>query len=192
MDAVALLRNRVAAMGASTRSFVTEAQDVDWTAPVLPGTSPLGLTLWHLPRTVDWLVNTSVRGTAEVADDARHADLPDPDRFGFGTGLTAQQATEVAAAVRPEPLLAYAEDVFRLADEWLATLTPTDLDLPIAQFRERQHARPSYCTDAALAEVAHLPDLPLGQLLVRPAVSHLLVHSGEVDLLVQQARRQRG
>ena len=190
MDAVALLRNRVAAMGASTHSFVTDAQDVDWTTPILPGTSPLGLTLWHLPRTVDWLVNASIRGTPEVADEAPYAELPDPDRFGFGTGLTAEQVTEVAATVRPEPLLAYADEVFRQADEWLATLTPADLDQPVAEFRERQHARPSYRTDAALAEVQHLPDLPLGQLLVRPAVSHLLMHAGEVDLLIQQARRR--
>jgi hypothetical protein len=189
MDAVALLRNRVAAIGASTRSFVSDAREVDWTSPILPGTSPLGLTLWHLPRTVDWLVNTSVRGEAEVADDGRYAELPDPDRFGFGTGLSAEQVSEVAATVSPEPLLAYADEVFRVADDWLATLTAADLDQPVAEFRERQRSRPSYCTDAALAEVEHLPDLPLGVLLVRPAVSHLLMHSGEVDLLIQQARR---
>jgi hypothetical protein len=190
MDAVALLRNRVAAVGASTRSFVTDATGIDWTTPVLPGTSPLGLTLWHLPRTVDWLVNTTIRGAVEVADDPRFADLPDPDQFGFGTGLTTEQVAQAAATVRAEPLAAYADEVFRVADEWLATLAAADLDQPVTEFRERQRTRPSYCTDAALAEVEHLPDLPLGVLLVRPAVSHLLMHAGEIDLLIQQASRR--
>jgi hypothetical protein len=189
MNAVDLLRNRVAAVGANTRAFVTDAEDIDWTTPVLPGTSPLGLTLWHLPRTVDWLVNTTVRGVPEVADDPAFAGLPDPDTFGFGTGLSPQQASAAAAAVRPELLLAYAEVVHRVADEWLAAVSPEELDDPVAGFRDRQQTRPSYCTEAALAEVGHLPDLPLGALLLRPAISHLLMHGGEVDLLIQHAKR---
>ena len=192
MDAVALLRNRVAAVGANTRSLVTAAEGMDWVTPVLPGTSPLGLTLWHLPRTVDWLVNTTVRGAAEVADSAEFAHLPDPDTFGFGTGLSAKQAGEVAGQVRAETLLAYAERVHQVADDWLASLTDDDLDSPVAGFRDNQQRRPSYCTEAALAEVQHLPDLPLGQLVLRPAISHLLMHGGEVDLLIQHGRRRGG
>ena len=189
MDAVALLRNRVDAVGSNTRSLISQADGIDWVTPVLPGTSPLGLTLWHLPRTVDWLINTSVQGVAEVADTPAYADLPDPDTFGFGTGLTPEQASDVAGQVRAESLLAYASEVHRVADAWLATLTDADLDAPVAAFRDNQRRRPSYCTDAALAEVQHLPDLPLGHLLLRPTISHLLMHGGEIDLLVQHARR---
>lgn len=191
MNAVELLRNRIAAVGAMGRSLVSDADGIDWAKPVLPGTSPLGLTLWHLPRTVDWLVNTSIRGTTEVVDEPRFADLPDPDRFGFGAGLTAEQVAEAAATVRPDPLLAYVDEVHRVADEWLATVSADDLDRPVSGFADRQRARPAYCTEAALAEVAHLPDLPLGALLVRPAVSHLLMHAGEIDLLIQQAKAGR-
>jgi len=190
VDAIALLRNRVAAMGANTRSLVTDAEGIDWATPVLPGTSPLGLTLWHLPRTVDWLVNTTVRGAAEVADSPSYAGLPDPDTYGFGTGLTPEQATDVARGVRAEALLVYADEVHRVADEWLAGLSEDDLDAPVGGFRDNQQRRPSYCTEAALAEVQHLPDLPLGQLLLRPTISHLLMHAGEVDLLIQHAKRQ--
>ena len=189
MDAIALLRNRVEAVGGSARSLIDRADGLDWVNPVLPGTSPLGLTLWHLPRTVDWLVNTTVRGADEVADSADFADLPDPDTYGFGTGLSAQQAGEAAAQVGAQMLLAYADAVHRAADAWLATLCEADLDSPVVGFRERQQRRPSYCTDAALAEVQHLPDLPLGELLLRPAISHLLMHGGELDLLLQYAGR---
>ena len=189
MDAIALLRNRVEAVGGNTRSLINRADGLDWESPVLPGTSPLGLTLWHLPRTVDWLVNTTVRGEAEVVDSPEFAELPDADTYGFGTGLTSGQAGEVARQVRAETLLRYAEAVHRAADDWLATLTDADLDAPVSGFRERQRRRPAYCTEAALAEVQHLPDLPLGELLLRPTISHLLMHGGELDLLLQVAGR---
>ena len=189
MDAVALLRNRVAAVGANTRSLIGQAEGLDWVTPVLPGTSPIGLTLWHLPRTVDWLVNTTVRDVDEVADSPEFADLPDPDAYGFGTGLTAEQASEAAGQVRPETLLAYADKVHQVADDWLASLSGSDLDTPVSGFQDRQRRRPAYCTDAALAEVQHLPALPLGELLLRPTISHLLMHGGELDLLIQHAKR---
>ena len=189
MDAVGMVRNRVAAVRAQSRALADAAAGLDWATPVLPDTSPLGLTLWHLPRTLDWLVNTTIRGAHEVADDQRFGDLPDPDTFGFGTGLSAEQARTAAANVRPEPLAAYADAVHEVTDEWLATLTAEDLDRAVPEFRERQRSRPAYNTPAALAEVEHLPDLPIGVLLMRPATSHLLMHLGELELLIQQAKR---
>lgn len=189
MDAVELLRNRIAAAGANTRTLTARAAGLDWATPVLPGTSPLGLTLWHLPRTVDWLVNTTIRGVPEVADEPAFGELPDPDTFGFGTGLTPTEASTAAAVVRPEPLCAYADEVHRVADEWLASVSADELDRPVARFGERQRARPGYCTEAALAEVAELPGLPVGILLLRPAVSHLFMHAGELELLIEQATR---
>jgi hypothetical protein len=71
--------------------------------------------------------------------------------------------------------------------EWLSSLDETDLDQPVAEFDARQRTRPSYCTPEALAEVSHLGVLPLGQLLLRPAISHLLMHLGEVEILGQVA-----
>ena len=188
MDTIALLRNRIGAIGAMTQDRIRESVGVDWSEPLLPGTSPLGLTLWHMPRTVDWLINASARGVAEVADEAAFSELPDPRAFGFGTGLTPDQASEAAAQVTPEPLLAYSEAVHAMADEWLAGLTTEDLDAPVEAFLDRQRSHPAYGTEAALSEVSGLVGLPLGLLLARPTMSHLLVHLGETELLLQLAR----
>ena len=189
MDAIDMLRNRVGAVRSQSRGLADSASGLDWASPVLPDTSPLGLTFWHLPRTLDWLVNTTIRATHEIADDQRFGDLPDPDTFGFGTGLTTEEARTAAASVNPETLGAYADAVHESVDAWLATLSADDLDSTVPEFRERQNARPAYNTPAALAEVEHLPDLPIGVLLMRPATSHLLMHLGELELLIQQAHR---
>jgi DinB family protein len=176
MDAVALISNRVGAVNANLHVIVDRAREVDWVTPVAPGTSPIGLTLWHVPRTLDWLVNTSLEGRPEVADSPEFSALPDPQTYGFGTGLTPAEASAAAAAVDPDLLLRYADTVHEGVAKWLGSLSAEDLDRPPAAFDERQQSRPAYCTPAALSEVDGLGQLPLGVLLMRPAVSHLLMH----------------
>src|SRR5690348_8543411 len=123
MDAIALLDNRITATNTTMHRLAAEVAGLDLSEPIAFGTSPLGLTLWHLPRTQDWLVNPSIRGVPEVADDFASASLPDPDQYGFGTGLGAADARAAAAAVDLDDLIAYADVVTMTVSRWLATLT---------------------------------------------------------------------
>jgi hypothetical protein len=189
VNAIDLLRNRSSAVSASVIGALGELADVDLATPILPGTSPLGLTLWHVARTQDWLVQASIRGVPEVAERFR-GGLPDPDRYGFGTGLSAEAAITAAREIRPDRLAAYATAVGEEVDRWLSTLRDVDLDA-VPPFDERQMSRAAYSTPAALAEVAGLGGLTAGQLLLRPAMSHVFRHLGEVDVLGQLARRGR-
>jgi hypothetical protein len=143
------------------------------------------MTLWHIPRTQDWLVHTTIRGVPEVADGFREG-LPDPELYGFGTGLTPEQATEAASQVRLPALLAYADAVGTAVDTWLTSLSEQDLDV-VPPLLERQGARAAYSTPAALAEVEGLSGMSVGVLLMRPALGHLFWHLGEIDLLLQLA-----
>lgn len=182
MDAIAILRNRSAAVTAGLVDAVGRLDGIDLVKPVAPGTSPLGLTLWHVPRAQDWLVQGSVRGVPEVAE--RFLDgLPDPELYGFGTGLSADQAEAAAAAVDPARLVAYATAVRDEVDAWLATLTEADLDA-VPPFEARQASRAAYSTPAALDDVVGLYGLTTGVLLLRPATTHVMRHLGEVDALL--------
>jgi hypothetical protein len=183
MDVIEVFRHRTAAVASQVRSLVHDAGTLSMADPLLPGTNPLGLTLWHIPRTQDWLVNTCVRGTDEVVEQFRDG-LPDPDTYGFGTGLTAEQALQAAAEVELPALLAYTDAVGQSVDEWLATLDPRDLDA-VPPLLERQAARPPYQKPEALAEIQGLIDQPLGVLLMRPVMTHLFWHMGEIELLIQ-------
>jgi len=186
VNAIEMLRNRTAAITAGVSDLATKVDGIDIVEPVLPGTSPIGLTLWHIPRAQDWCVNTCLRGVPEVAD--RFGDgLPDPGRFGFGTGLSPEVAREAAAAVRLPRLLEYATEVRAEVDAWLGTLTEGDLDA-VPPFAARQSARAAYTTPAALADVEGLDGLTTGVLLLRPALTHVLRHLGEVETLVGIAR----
>ena len=185
MKTADLLRNRVAAVASATRDLRAETAALDWARPLLPGTSPLGLTFWHLPRTLDWVVNTCIRDTPEVADGAVYGSLPDPDRYGFGTGLSAEEAATAAAAVDRGELETYADAVHANVDEFLASLSDDDFDRVVSEFAERQNKRPAYATPGALAAVSHLNALPLGVLFARPGMAHLMMHTGEIDLIKQ-------
>jgi hypothetical protein len=187
VKATDLLRNRVAAIAAGTRDLRRDTAALDWLHPLLPGTSPLGLTFWHLPRTFDWLVNACIRDTAEIADGPAYGGLPDADRFGFGTGLSADDAVAVAIGVNRDALETYADAVHAQVDEFLASLSDDDLDRVVTEFADRQNRRPAYSTPAALAEVGHLRELPLGVLFARPGLAHQMMHLGELDLLKQLA-----
>lgn len=187
MKATDLLRNRVAAIAGASRDLRANTASLDWSRPLLPGTSPLGLTFWHLPRTFDWLVNTCILDTAEVADGPSYGDLPDPDAFGFGTALSPEAVTAVAGGVDRDALEAYADAVHAQVDEFLASLTDDDLDRVVTEFADRQQRRPAYSTPGALAEVAHLTALPLGVLFARPGFAHQMMHLGELDLIKQLA-----
>ena len=189
MDAIAILRNRTAAVTASLVDTIHRLDGVDLVRPVAPGTSPLGLTLWHVPRAQDWLVQGSVRGVTEVAEGFLDG-LPDPGRYGFGTGLSEEQAEAAAAAVDPGRLVAYATAVRDEVDAWLASLTEEDLDA-IPPFAARQASRAAYSTPEALLDVASLDGLTTGVLLLRPATTHVFRHLGEVDALLAIARASR-
>ncbi|HYN48521.1 MAG TPA: hypothetical protein VER83_06610 [Candidatus Nanopelagicales bacterium] len=186
MNAIELLRNRSASVTTSVAGQVAELGGIDIIAPVAPGTSPIALTLWHVPRAQDWLVNTCLRGVGEVADRFG-TGLPHPERYGFGTGLSPEEARQAAAAVQLPPLLDYASAVGDEIDAWLGSLDEADLDA-VPPFQARQRARAAYVTPGALAEVEGLNGLTVGVLLLRPGLSHLVRHLGEVETLAQIAR----
>jgi hypothetical protein len=137
---------------------------------------------------LDWLVNGSVRGVSEVADGPGYGELPNPDLFGFGSGLTPAQVAAASEAVNREDLLRYVSEVGESVLDWLAVIDPALLDHPVSEFYERQNRRPSYATPEALDEIDGLGGLPLGILLVRPGVSHLFAHLGEANVLIQLER----
>jgi hypothetical protein len=187
MNAIEMLRNRTAAITTSVVDLAAKVDGIEIVEPVLPGTSPIGLTLWHIPRAQDWCVNTCLRGVPEVAD--RFGDgLPDPELFGFGTGLTPEAARDAAAAVRLPRLVEYTTAVRLEIDAWLGTLTDADLDA-VPPFAARQATRAAYTTPEALADVQGLDGLTAGVLFLRPALTHVLRHLGEAETLAGIARR---
>lgn len=101
--------------------------------------------------------------------------------------MPAQQAESIAAAVGAGVLAAYNDAVRAEALPWLAELNDSELDR-VPDFRAQQE-RGGYARPEVWQEIADLEGLPVGIFLLRPCVSHVRVHLGEIDLLLQLANQ---
>jgi hypothetical protein len=155
-----------------------------WSEPVLPGTNPMGFTLWHCARTIDWTVQCTIRGVDEVASRPEWRARW-PQEAWFGAGVSKRLAQELPRQVGPAVVAAYNEAVRAQTLAWLAQQDEDSLDGKPA-FREHQE-KAGYDAAEIWKEIADLDGLPAGMLLLRPAMNHVRVHVGEIELLLQQS-----
>ena len=164
--------------------YTAQADGAAWSEPVLPDTNPLGFTLWHLARTIDWTVQCCIRGVDEVAVRPEWRDRW-PAEAWFGAGVPRELALALPKQVGPGVVAAYNEAVRAESLGWLAAQDEAAFD-ERPPFRERVE-RAGYRSAETWADIADLEGLPVGMLLLRPAMNHVRVHVGEMNVLLQQA-----
>jgi hypothetical protein len=157
------------------------------TAPVFPGSSLLGFTLWHLPRTQDWAVQTVIRGLPEVIADARWHGRGRLRTPGIGAGFTPEEVAQLASGLVLADVLDYADAVHHTTLDWLSALRDDDLDT-IPAMEAHEAAYPEYQRPAFRAEVAGLEGKPVWRFVAGPCVGHTREHLGEVGILKQALR----
>lgn len=160
--------------------------DGEWNRRALPGTNKLGFILWHCARIVDWAVHSALQGAPEVADRKPWAHVFPRHAF-YGAGIEASVADSVTEHVTRAQAAAYLTEVRKAVLEWFERQSDRTLDAT-TPLRDRQAARTGYFEPPVWAEVASLDGLPAWQILARPAVSHVRVHIGEYDVLLQALR----
>ena len=184
MIAIEVLTLLVRGSGSLILEVTETFSEQEWTRRALPGTNPPGFTAWHMARTVDWAMETGVRGRPELITDPRFQSL---DGFGIGTGSTSEEAMAIARRMPRAAVGEYAGAVSAAAVEWLALIDEELLAKP-NQLEKNQSAVDAYSVEGHLSEVKDLFGIPIWQLIVRPAGSHIRVHYGELELLAQAMR----
>jgi hypothetical protein len=66
------------------------------------------------------------------------------------------------------------------ASQWLAAAPPEELD-GVTDLKARHVTKPEYMGAECWSEIEDLHGIPKWQFLVRPSVSHIRVHYGEVS-----------
>jgi len=160
--------------------------DEEWTRRAIPGTSLVGFIIWHGVRTIDWAVHTAVRGVPEVAAAARWAGRLQ-QQHAYGSGITLEEADAAARGVGREVVRGYLEDVRGAVIGWLHGVGEAELDR-VPAMKEQQRVDPHYLQPEVWAEVSSMEGVPAWQILSRPSMSHIRVHSGEIDALLQALR----
>jgi len=159
-----------------------------WTQRGFAGASLPGFVAWHCARIIDWGVNTVVRDAPEVAAQPEWRDKLRYE-MGHGAGLSSEQADDVAASVQPADVIDYAAALRDEIRRWLTDTSPAELDA-VPDLRARNQEHPMYRTPAAWEEIKALDGIPAWHFLTRPCVSHIRVHSGEVETLLHLLKTQ--
>jgi hypothetical protein len=160
--------------------------DEEWSARALPETSKPGFILWHAARILDWAIHSALQGAAEVADRPRWRDQFTPGAL-YGAGIPNAVADTLAESVDRGDVINYLNEVRPAVMDWFKHQTDATLDAKV-QLRANQQYRSEYLEPSVWAEVASLDGLPAWQFLTRPCISHIRVHVGEFDVLLNVIR----
>jgi hypothetical protein len=162
--------------------------DEEWVRRAIPGTNLVGFIIWHGVRTIDWAVHTAVRGVPEVAAGARWAGRLE-QRFAYGSGITLEEADLAARGVGREVVREYLAEVRGAVMGWLRGVDDAELER-VPAMKEQQRVDPHYLQPEVWAEVSSMEGIPAWQILARPSMSHIRVHAGEIDTLLQALRAE--
>src|SRR5215510_379580 len=108
MRAIDLIQQQQNGINAMIHEAMADLNDAEWTARAFPDSDLLGFTLWHIPRTQDWVVQTLIQGIAEVISDNRWQGCGGLTTAGIGAGFTRLEADEIARTTTIQDVLAYA------------------------------------------------------------------------------------
>jgi hypothetical protein len=168
------------------RDRLRTVSDQEWTAREVAGTSLIGFVFWHASRTIDWAIHCAIQGEPEVADRPQWRRLRAAE-LAYGAGITQAEADSAAHAISRVEVTGYLDDLKTASLGWLRERSDSDLDR-VPDFEAHQRANPRYLTPPVWAEVSDLAGLSTWQILARPCISHIRVHAGETDALLQVIR----
>lgn len=187
MRAIDVLLKQYDSINSNYHSVADDLTEDEWSAIIMPDTNPLGFTLLHISRAQDWAIQTMARGVPEVVRSEPWNSSPAMLVPGFGIGQTLEQAQQVAAALRKDELLSYADAVHASLRGWLSSVDDDILDAPV-DWDERLAPFAEYREQSFLDEVIDMKGLPAWRFILGPANGHVRLHLGEAMILKQIVR----
>jgi hypothetical protein len=186
MDAKGLLQFQLNGSFNLLTEIAQDATDQEWKSRSFAAANPVGFTVWHGARTIDWAVNCVMRNQPELADHAQWNDIKVNDAV-FGAGVSRETADAVAATVPRSRVAAYIAGLREDVLGWLADVPNDDLSAT-TDLKARHAAKPEYMAPAVWAEIESLDGIPGWQFLARPCMSHIRVHYGELTNQLETLR----
>lgn len=168
------------------QELTEKISDEEWTARRIPGASLPGFIVWHAARIIDWAVHCAIQGIPEIASRPEWRGLRSTE-MAYGAGISDQEADAIAMNIARIAVAAYLAALRPAVLDWLESQNDGDLER-IPGMEAHQRANPRYLTPPVWAEVESLKNVPAWQILTRPCISHIRVHVGEVEALLQAVR----
>jgi hypothetical protein len=190
MNVVLYLQNQLENINEIFHAIADDLTYDEWLYRPSPHQNMLGFAVWHIPRTQDAHVQTWIRGIPEVAHRDRWQGWQSIKQFGYGVGITLDQADEIARCAQQRDVSVYADEVHQEIIAWLQGLPEIDLDR-IPDIPSHLSPYPEYQTAGYVEETKHLFRQPIWDQLMRPCIGHVHRHLGEVEILKNMLRDQK-
>lgn len=187
MELATFIERQLESVRGILEGLIGDVTGSEWVSAPAPGLNPVGFTAWHIPSIQDWAINTWMRNAPTVRSRPEWAARGMMTSFlPIGVGLAG--ADEIARAVTPQGVLAYADAVLEEARAFLATFTPRRFDeLPPNRehLADRRYEAPGY-----LADIADMYGQPYWRVFAGACTGHCRGHLGELEssLAVIRAR----
>lgn len=183
-----LMATQLNALNHQLHSVAAAMEPEDWLRRAVPGTNLPAFTFWHVPRVIDWTIQTGIRGVPElIAGEpwvTRAWARPDG-----GTGYSREEADALAAQVVPAEVLDYADAVRSQASQWLRAIGDEELEAP-NQLMEKTIQVPVYDRAEVRESLAPFAGLPVWVVLSLACFAHGWAHLEEITLLTGVGRSQ--
>lgn len=188
MQASRLLSSQLNAVNHQLHELAGWMQADDWLRRSVPGTSLPAFTFWHIPRVIDTTVNMGIRGLPELISSQPWAAKRWARPEG-GVGYTEEEADELAAAVVPAEVLAYADALRSNVSQWLKTVTDEELEAP-NELANHTRASGAYTRPEVGEAIAPLAGQPVWLVLSITCYAHCWAHIEEIKLLASVGRAE--
>lgn len=183
-----MMASQLNALNHQLHSVADTMEPHDWLRRSVPGTNLPAFTFWHIPRVVDWTIQTGIRGVPELIATEPWVSKAWARPDG-GTGYTREEADALAALVVPGEVLEYADALRSQASHWLRAAGDDELEAP-NQLMELTMRIPAYDRPEVRESIAPFAGLPVWVVLSLACFAHGWAHVEEIALLRGVGRSQ--
>ena len=181
-----MLATQLNAVNFQLHALAASMEPGDWLRRSVPGTSLPAFTFWHIPRVIDTTVNLGIRGRPELIESQPWASKGWARPEG-GVGYTVAEADELASAVVPAEVLAYADALRSNVSQWLKTVSDEELEAPNA-LMDHTLGAPAYFRPQVQEAIAPLVGQPVWLVVSITCYAHCWAHIEEIKLLASVGR----
>ena len=187
MNSLTYIQNQLTNIDAIFRHIVGDLMEDELVIRPAKRQNMIGYTVWHMPRTQDAHIQTWIRGVPEIVHGERWSHWQPLRHLGYGTGISLDEADEIARSIRIPEVLEYAGEVHLEITTWLQDLDESELD-QIPDISKHLSQYPEYQTESLLREVGDLVEQPIWGQLMRPCIGHIHRHLGELEIIKEIIR----
>ncbi len=111
--AIAVIKHQLAKIPHMLEHYVADITPQEWQTRIVPDDNMLGFIAWHLPSTMDFAVQTLIRGVPQIRHHSQWQDCPSLDTNTPPFNITMEEADSTALNSQPDNVIQYTQPLLK-------------------------------------------------------------------------------